>query len=116
VLVSTNLALAGLLAIGLPLFKQHLDYCGLGDLTVLSWWAIAVLGALAGGLLLYVYQTWAVRRGFAAWSVLLWDTAEAGDGTATVFSPPWRRLWLWILLSFVVLIAGMALAAVGTAL
>jgi hypothetical protein len=116
VLVSTNLALAGLLAIGLPLFKQHLDYCGLGDLTVLSWWAIAVLGALAGGLLLYVYQTWAVRRGFAAWSVLLLDIAEAGDGTATVFSPPWRRLWLWILLSFVVLIAGMALAAVGTAL
>lgn len=116
VLVSTNLALAGLLAIGLPLFKQHLDYCGLGGLTVLLWWAIAVLGALAGGLLLYVYQTWAVPRGFVAWSVLLYDTGEAGDGTAAALSPSWRRLWLWILLSFVVLIAGMVSAAVGTAL
>jgi hypothetical protein len=115
-LVSTNLALAGLLAIGLPLFKQHLDYCGLGSLTVLSWWAIAVLGALVGGLLLYVYHAWAVHRGFAAWSVLLYGTSEAGDDAAAVFSPSWRRLWLWILGSFVVLLAGMALAAVGTAL
>ena len=115
-LVSTNLALAGLLAIGLPLFKQHLDYCGLGSLTVLSWWVIAVLGALVGGLLLYVYHAWAVRRGFIAWSVLQYDTGEADDDAAAFFSPPWRRLWLWILGSFVVLLAGMALAAVGTAL
>jgi hypothetical protein len=112
VLVSTNLALAGLLATGLPLFKQHLDYCGLGDLTVLSWWAIAVLGALAGGLPLYVYHTWAVRRGFTAWSVLVWD----GDSPAAVSFPSWRCLWLWILGSFVILIAGMMLAAAGTAL
>jgi hypothetical protein len=66
--------------------------------------------------LLYAYHAWAVRRGFASWSALLWDNGEVGDGTATVSSPPWRRLWLWIVLSFVVLVAGMALAAVGTAL
>jgi len=116
VLVSTNLALAGLLAVSLPLIKWHLNYCGLSGLTVLTWWVIAVTGALAGGLLLYAYHAWAVRRGFAAWSALLRDTGEAGDGATAVSSPPWRRLWLWILSSFVVLIAGVALAAVGTAL
>ena len=81
VLVSTSLALAGLLAIGQPLIKWHLNYCGFGTLTVLQWWAIAALGALVGGLLLCVYHTWAVRRGFTAWSTLLWDTGAAGDGT-----------------------------------
>jgi len=103
VLVSTNLALAGLLAIG---------YCGLGSLTVLSWWAIAVLGAVAGGLPLYTYHAWAVRRGLVAWSALLWSS----DSATPVSSPRWRRLWLWILASFVILVAGMALATVGTSL
>ena len=112
VLVSTNLALAGLLAIGVSLFKQHVDYCGLGSLTVLSWWAIAVLGAVAGGLPLYAYHAWAVRRGLVAWSALLWG----GDSATSVSSPRWRRLWLWVLASFVILVAGMALAAVGTSL
>jgi hypothetical protein len=108
-LVSTNLALAGLVAVNLPLINRHLNYCGFSSLTVLPWWAITVLSALAGGLLLYVYHTWAIRRGFAAWSALMWDVAEAGDGMVIVSSPPWRCLWLWILLSFVVLVAGMVL-------
>jgi len=115
-LVSTNLALAGLLAIGLPLIKWHLDYCRFSILTVLSWWAITVLSALAGGLLLYAYHAWAVRRGLCAWSALLWGTGEASDSAAAVSSPPWRRLWLWIVLSFVVLVAGMALGVMGIAL
>ena len=81
-----------------------------------SWWTIAVSGALVGGLLLYVYHAWAIRRGFAAWSALLCGTGEAGHGTAKVASPPWRRLWLWILLSFVALVAGVALGVMGIAL
>ena len=109
VLVSTNLALAGLLAISLPLIKWHLSYCGFSTLTVLPWWAIAVLGGLASGLLLYAYHTWAIRRGFVAWSALLQDTRGAGDGTLAVSSPPWRRLWLWPLVSFVALVAGIGL-------
>jgi hypothetical protein len=113
VLVSTNLALAGLLAISLTLLKWHLSYCGLGTFAVLQWWSIAVLGALGGGLLLYAYHAWAVRRGLTAWSALLWDTGEAGDGTRAVTCPTWRRLWLWILLSFVALVAGVALGVIG---
>lgn len=116
VLVSTNLALAGLLAINPTLINWHLNYCGFSGLTVLPWWAIAVLGTLVGGLLLCVYHTWAVRRGFTAWSALLWDTGEASDGTTAVSSPPWRRLWLWVLLSFVALVAGIVLGAMGAVL
>jgi len=85
-------------------------------LTLLTWWAIAVLSAFVGGLLLYAYHTWAVRRGFIAWSALPGNTDEAGDSTTVVSFPPWRRLWPWILLSFVVLVAGAALGAMGTAL
>jgi len=108
VLVSTNLALAGLLAVGLPLINWHVNTCGLSTWIFLAWWIIAVLGALVGGLLLFGYHAWAVRRGFAAWSALLWDTGEAGDGRTAVSSPPWRRIWLWVLLSFVALVAGVA--------
>ena len=37
VLISTNLALAGLLAISLTLLKWHLGYCGLSTFAVLQW-------------------------------------------------------------------------------
>jgi hypothetical protein len=116
VLVSTNLALAGLLATSLPLLNKHLNYCGISTMTFLLWWAIAVLGALVGGLLLYAYHAWAARRGFSAWSALLWDTGEVDGGPAPISSPPWRRLWLWVLLSTVILVAGVVLGVIGLAL
>lgn len=72
VLVSTKLALTGLLAISLPLIKWPLNTCGHRPLTILSWWATTALGALVGGLLLHPHDIWAVGRGTAAWSVLLW--------------------------------------------
>ena len=114
-LVSTNLALAGLLAVSAPLVKAHLNTCGFSAWSVLPWWAINVVGAAGGGLLLYGYHAWAVRQGFGAWSMLLWNGKEAGSAAA-VASPPWRRLWLWIVLSFLALTAGIALGAVGSTL
>ena len=114
-LVSTNMALAGLLAVSAPLVKAHLNTCGFSAWTVLPWWAINVVGAAGGGLLLYGYHAWAVRRGFGAWSMSLWDGKEAGSA-AVVASPPWRRLWLWIILSFLALIGGIALGVVGSTL
>ena len=116
VVVSTNLALAGLLAVGLPLIQWQVNTCGISPWIVLAWWIIAVLGALMGGLLLCAYHAWAVGRGFTAWSSLLWGTGEAGDGRETVSSPPWRRLWHWVLLSFAVLVAGVAVGVWGTTL
>ena len=116
VLVSANLAVAGLLAISLPLIIWQANYCGLGTFALLQWWAMTVLGALVGGLLLYVYHAWAVRRGFAAWSALLWDKSQAKDVPVIISSPAWRRLWPWVLLSFVVLVAGIVLGVMGLAL
>jgi hypothetical protein len=113
VLVSTNLALAGLVVICLPLINWQVGYCGLGGVSALQWWAIIALGALIGGLPLYAYHGWAIRRGFSAWSALQWGSGEAGDETTAVFSPPWRRLWLWVVLSFVILAAGVAGGALG---
>ena len=112
VLVSTNLALGGLLAIGAPLVRAHLNTCGFSNRSALTWWAIYVLGAAVGGLLLYGYHSWAVGQGFAAWSTLLPGTSEAG-GATRVSSPPWRRLSLWVVLSFVALVAGIVLGAWG---
>ena len=107
-LVSTNLALAGLLGGGFPLIKLHLETCGFRAVTILQWWAVVTPGALAGGLLLAAYHTWAVRRGFSAWSAVV-----QGE---TIASPPWRRLWGWIGVSFLILFAGIALAIMVPAL
>jgi hypothetical protein len=63
------------------------------------WWAIVILGAVVGGLLLFGYECWAVRHGFRAWSVL-------ATGESEVASPPWRKAWWWIPLSYVVLFGG----------
>jgi hypothetical protein len=115
-LVSTNLALAGVLAVGLPAVKWHLERCGFGGLTVLSWWAISALGALGGGLLLYGYHAWGIRHGLAAWSALLWDASTGGDSRPGTSSPSWRRLWPWLAVSLVALVAGVALGAVGSSL
>jgi len=115
VLVSTNLALAGLLAVSAPLVKAHLNYCGFSTWTVLPWWAINVLGAAGGGLLLTVYHAWAVRQGFGAWSTLFGEAKQLGGATA-VSSPPWHRLYLWVVLSFLALVAGIVLGAFGSTL
>jgi hypothetical protein len=72
----------------------------------MTWWAIIVLGALGGGFLIFLYEHWAVKRGFRAWIILAGTEGE-------VITPSWRILWWWILVSFVALqiglIAGLAL-------
>ena len=85
------------------MIQWHLNTYGLGSRTVLPWWAIIAGSSLVGGLLLYGYHAWAVRRGYTAWSALQWD-ADAGGSVGE--APPWRRLWAWIVLSFAVLFAG----------
>ena len=107
-LVSTSLALSGILPVAMPLIIWAAQYCSVKFVIVLAW-AIAVQGALVGGLLLYVYHSWAVRRGFIAWSTLLWGTGEVGDNTLAASYPSWRRLWSWILLSSAILLGGMTL-------
>jgi hypothetical protein len=103
-LVAANLGMGGIFAIGMPLFNKSTSICPILPLslsTVMVWWAIAVLGALAGGLVLFLFESWVVHRGFQVWSVL-----ASGEGEARFVS--WRKLWWWILLSYLALFAGVA--------
>jgi hypothetical protein len=66
---------------------------------------MTVIGALVAMVPLLLYEGWAVRRGFRAWSVL------AGPGGGLT-SPSWRRHWWWILLGFAALFGGVVASAV----
>jgi hypothetical protein len=103
VLVTTFLGLAGTFTISMPLVNKSLNMSQLFPLSpwaVVTWWAIVVLGALAGGLLVFFYERWAVKRGFQAWSILAGNPGE-------VITPTWRKLWLWIPISTMILLAGL---------
>jgi hypothetical protein len=109
VLVTTIMGLAGIIPIALPITNQSLamsQILPLSPWAVITWWAIVVLGALGGGFLIFLYEHWAVKRGFRAWIILAGTEGE-------VITPSWRILWWWILVSFVALqiglIAGLAL-------
>ncbi|MBN1314228.1 MAG: hypothetical protein JXA42_02130 [Anaerolineales bacterium] len=114
-IISTNLALAGLMAIAFPLISLLHKTCPLDGFSALLFWPIAVLGGLVGGLLLYMYHRWAIRRGFFAWSALVWGEEESGD-TPAIVSPSWRRVWLWFVLGWAVLAAGIVVGAMGSML
>ena len=103
-LVAANLGVGGINVVAVPLVNLSLRICSILPLslwTVMIWWAIVVLGTLVGGLLLFLYEFWAGRGGFQAWSVLAWREEE-------VRTPSWRKLWWWILLSYVALLGGLA--------
>ncbi len=103
VLVAANLGMGGMIVVVLPMVNQSLRICTILPLsawTVMTCWAIIVLGAVLGGLLLLIYDFWAVRRGFQAWSVLAWKEGE-------VRTPSWRKLRWWILLSYLAILGGL---------
>ena len=67
---------------------------------VITWLAIIVAGSLPGGLFVFLYEHWAVQRGYQAWTVF---AGNEGDVT----TPGWSKIWWWVLLSTLVLLAGM---------
>jgi hypothetical protein len=100
--VGANLGMAGVFALATPLVNWLSSTCLMMEpspWTLVSLWAAVVAGAVLGLLLVILYEGWAVRRGYRAWSTL-----TSGDGE--ISTPGWRRLWWWILLSFVVMIGG----------
>ncbi|HUV01686.1 MAG TPA: hypothetical protein VMW32_12045 [Bacteroidales bacterium] len=103
VIVVTLLGLSGIYAIALPLMNKSLAMSQIKPLSpwiVMTWWAIVVLGSLAGGLLVFLYERWAVKQGFQAWIILSGNEGEA-------VTPSWRRIWWWILISIMTLIIGL---------
>jgi len=103
-LVAANMGIGGISIIAIPLINYSLRICTIlppSAWTIVTWWIIAALGSLTGGLLISFYEGWAVRRGFQAWSVLAFREGE-------VRTPSWRRLWWWIPLSYAALLVGFA--------
>jgi hypothetical protein len=107
-LVAANLGMAGINVAAAPLINLSLRSCSIFPTpgwTVGILWAIVVLGALLGVLLLFIYQSWAVRRGLSAWRVLAWGDGEVRSGS-------WRTMWWWVLLSYLALVVGVVASVV----
>lgn len=102
--VTANLGMAGINVLAAPLVNASLRTCAIFPVpspwNVAGWWAFTAIGALVAILLLTLYEGWAVRRGFRAWSILAFKDGE-------VTTPSWRKLWWWILLSYVALFMGL---------
>ena len=94
--VVTNLGLAGVFPVATYLANKSVEI-PLPPWIVVAWWSFTVLSALVSILLLSLYHSWAVPRGYRAWSIL---AVEEGQ----IISGSWRKLWWWIPLSFLLLI------------
>jgi hypothetical protein len=77
----------------------------LSPLSVMTWWAIVILGALPGGFLIFIFQRQAVKKEFRSWTVL-----TAGEGEIVI--PKWGNLWWWLLISIGILITGLMIGVV----
>jgi hypothetical protein len=103
VLGTTFMGLGGIIPVAMFLVNKSLTMSLLLPLSpfpVITWWAIVVLGALPGGLFIFIYEKWAVTRGYRSWTVLAGTDGE-------VITPGWKKLWLWILIGIVILFAGL---------
>jgi hypothetical protein len=69
------------------------------SLTVAVWLAIAVVGSIPGGALIFIYERWSIKHGNLAWNVSAWKNGE-------VQTPSWRKLWWWVLLSYLLMFTG----------
>jgi hypothetical protein len=67
---------------------------------LMTWWAIIVAGSLIGGFFIFFYEYWAVKRGYQAWNVFAGNSPE-------VTTPKWNKIWWWILISSLILLAGL---------
>jgi CubicO group peptidase (beta-lactamase class C family) len=101
--ITTILVLAGLLPV---IILLQLRWFPLGNLNVMSplLWLMVSLGAMAGGLFAYPFNTWMARRGFLSWPARI-----AVDGEARQAMPSLRSAWWALLLSIVLLIASLGL-------
>jgi len=103
VLVTTFLVLGGIFPVSMVLVNRTIAMSQLIPLSpwiVMTWWAITVLGGLAGGLFTFLYEYWAVKRGYQAWNVFAGNEGE-------VTTPKWSKIWWWVIISFLILLAGL---------
>jgi len=103
VIVTTFLGLAGIFAVSMPLVNKSLAMSQIVPLSpwiVMTWWAMIVAGSLIGGLMIFFYECWAVKRGYQAWNVFAGNEGE-------IITPKWSKIWWWALISILILFAGL---------
>jgi hypothetical protein len=67
---------------------------------VMTWLTIVVAGSLIGGIFVFFYEYWALKRGYMAWNVFAGDEGE-------VTTPGWRKIWWLVIISIIILFAGL---------
>ena len=103
VLVTTFLSLAGIFPVSMVLVNKTITMSQILPLSpwiVLTWLTIIVAGSLIGGLFIFFYEHWAVKRGYLAWNVYAGSEGE-------VTTPGWRKIWWWVIISVLILLAGL---------
>jgi len=106
-IVVANLGMAGITIFALPIVNWSIQSCSIfpfsgGTLLILV--VIIVLCSLVGIWLVVLFEHWAIRHGYKAWSVFIWNDGEANTAN-------WRKLWWWILISYLAFLLGIAAGA-----
>jgi len=102
VLVTTFLVLGGIFPVSMVLVNRTIamsQVIPLSPWIVITWLAIIVAGSLIGGIFIFLYEHWAVKRGYQAWNVF---AGNEGD----VITPGWSKLWWWVIISVLIIFAG----------
>lgn len=103
VLAVTLIQLGGIFSIAMPLVNKTLAMSQIIPLSpwiVMTWWAIILTGSVIGGIMVFFYELWAVKRSYQAWNVFI-------KGEGEVITPGWGKIWWWVMVSVMILIAGM---------
>ncbi len=103
VLITTFLALGGIFPVSMVLVNRTITMSQLIPLSpwiVLTWLTIIIAGSLIGGIFVFFYEYWAVKRGYQAWNVFAGNEGE-------VTTPGWRKIWWWVIISVLVILAGL---------
>jgi hypothetical protein len=102
VLVVTFLGLAGIFPVAMPLLDKSLVFSQIISLSpwiVMTWWTITVLGSLVGGLVIFIYERWTVKRGYRSWIIYATQEGE-------VSTPGLKKIWWWMIISVLALFVG----------
>ena len=103
VLVTTFLVLGGIFPVSMVLVNRTIAMSQLIPLSpwiVMTWLAIIVAGSLIGGIFVFFYEYWAIKRGYQAWNVF---AGNEGDVT----TPGWSKIWWWVIISVLIIFAGL---------
>jgi len=103
VLVTTFLSLAGIFPVSMVLVNKTITMSQIIPLSpwiVLTWLTIIVAGSLIGGIFVFFYEYWAIKRGYQAWNVFAVNEGE-------VTTPGWREIWWWVIISVLIHFAGL---------